>query len=550
MNKLNDLKIRHKIVFFVVLLILSSSFVIYISFNNNRNLTDISNNQIKNILDSTERVKIKSLTQVVAHDLSKQILEDTVKTDSSVYAIFNKKLSDLRHGRDREGYFYVYKKVTCIFTANKIYEGKDLKDDKEYQIAKSGGGFFYDNIFKEGKGDVRTLLYSQMIPGTDYWMGTVTYLDTFGKIQDGAIHELNVQSDRSLRSIIIIFGLVLLITSFSVISIARSIITPIKKMVNITSELSTGKLQVFEYKKNDEIKPIFTAINGVMTALQNIVNFSVDIKNGKFNSEYTVISEHDRLGQSLIEMRDSLKIAKEKEDNRKDEENVRIWTMNGHSNVADILRKYQNNVNELSDNLLQDIIHYSDFNQGGIFLLDEDDDSKLNLLASYAYDRKKFTEKTIEVGVGLVGTCAIEKKTIYMTDVPNNYINITSGLGGANPRSLIICPMINDDKLVGVIEFASFNEMEDHKREFIERCAENIAATIITVRNTMQTEKLLEISKVQSEHLASQEEELRQNIEEMSVTNEANFKKQADLSNEVEQLKNKLIELGVNPDDI
>jgi hypothetical protein len=66
----------------------------------------------------------------------------------------------------------------------------------------------------------------------------------------------------------------------------------------------------------------------------------------------------------------------------------------------------------------------------------------------------------------------------------------------------------------------------------------------------MQTEKLLEISKVQSEHLASQEEELRQNIEEMSVTNEANFKKQADLSNEVEQLKNKLIELGVNPDDI
>jgi hypothetical protein len=66
----------------------------------------------------------------------------------------------------------------------------------------------------------------------------------------------------------------------------------------------------------------------------------------------------------------------------------------------------------------------------------------------------------------------------------------------------------------------------------------------------MQTEKLLEISKVQADNLASQEEELRQNIEEMSVTNEANYKKQADLSNKVEQFKNKLIELGVNPDEI
>ncbi len=550
MNRLKNLKIKHKIVFFVMLLFVSSSFVIYISIINNRDLTSISNNQIINVLDSTERVKIKSLTQVVAHDLAKQILADTIKTDSSVYVIFNNKLFDLRHGRDREGYFYVYRKVTCIFTANKIYEGKDLKDDKEYRIAKNGGGFLYDNIHKEGKGDVRTLLYSQMIPGTDYWMGTITYLDTFKKIQDGTLKELKVQSDKSIKSIIIVFAILLIIIVFSLISIRNSIIMPIRKMIEITRELGTGKLQIFKYDRNDEIKPIFTAINAVMEALQSIVNFSIDIKNGKFDSKYEVISEHDKLGQSLIEMRDSLKVAKEKEDNRKDEENVRIWTMNGHSNVADILRKFQNDVNDLSDNLLQDIIHYSGFNQGGIFLLDEEDDSKLNMIASYAYDRKKFIEKSIEVGVGLVGTCAIEKKTIYMTQVPDNYINITSGLGGANPKSLIICPMITDDKLVGVVEFASFNEMEEHKRVFIERCAENIAATIITVRNTMQTEKLLEISKVQSEHLASQEEELRQNIEEMSVTNEANFKKQADLSNKVEELKNKLIELGVNPDEI
>jgi len=168
------------------------------------------------------------------------------------------------------------------------------------------------------------------------------------------------------------------------------------------------------------------------------------------------------------------------------------------------------------------MIQYLSANQGGFFLLEDEQSAApyLNLIAAYAYDRQKFMQKRINVGEGLIGNCVLEKQTIYLKDIPKGYIEIRSGLGGSVPRCLLIVPLKKEDQITGVIEIASFNEMKKYEIEFVEKIAESIAATMVTVKLHEQTAILLEESKKRSEEISQQEEELRQNLEELKATQE------------------------------
>ncbi len=142
-------------------------------------------------------------------------------------------------------------------------------------------------------------------------------------------------------------------------------------------------------------------------------------------------------------MRNSLLKAREEETKRKTEDQKRRWINEGLAKFADILRANNDNLKILSHDIIKNLVYYLDACQGGLFLLNEDEDNKkyLDLISAFAYDREKYFEKRIEYGDGIVGACAIEKETIYMTDLPQDYIEITSGLGGSNPDSLLVVPL-------------------------------------------------------------------------------------------------------------
>jgi PAS domain S-box-containing protein len=259
-----------------------------------------------------------------------------------------------------------------------------------------------------------------------------------------------------------------------------------------------------------------------------------------------LLSNKDELGKSLIEMRDSLKKAREEEENRKEEERKRQWINEGLTQFADLLRQHNDDLQKLSDEIIKQLVHYLGANQGGIFLIEEDDDKRennqeedqqsnsekdrhLELMSAFAFDRKKYFNRRIELGDGLVGTCAVEQNTIYMTDIPQDYIEITSGLGDANPNCLLIVPLKIEEETLGVIEIASFREFEQYQIEFVEKVSENIASTISTAKINMKTQKLLEQSNQQAEELSSQEEEMRQNMEELKATQEEAAKQKAEM---------------------
>jgi GAF domain-containing protein len=105
-------------------------------------------------------------------------------------------------------------------------------------------------------------------------------------------------------------------------------------------------------------------------------------------------------------------------------------------------------------------------------------EKEIYLVASYAYDRVKHLQKTIQVGEGLVGRCVQEGNTIFLTDIPEDYIRIKSGLGEDNPRCLLIVPLRFNEEITGVIEIATLEIFEDFQIDFIERIGTSIASSI------------------------------------------------------------------------
>src|SRR5690606_2941256 len=137
----------------------------------------------------------------------------------------------------------------------------------------------------------------------------------------------------------------------------------------------------------------------------------------------------------------------------------------------------------------------------------------------------------VEIGEGLVGQVTLEKMTMYMTDIPEDFVKITSGLGEALPRNLLIVPLKIEDQIYGVVELASFRILEDYKIEFVEKLAESIASTIADVKSNERTQFLLRDHQAQAEEMRAQEEEMRQNLEELTSTQEGMER----MMNEVQQ---------------
>lgn len=291
---------------------------------------------------------------------------------------------------------------------------------------------------------------------------------------------------------------------------------PIEKLTEVSIAASFGDLSKRTgYTSNDEIGKIAVAIDNIIENQLKLSEFAEKIGDGVFDVEYKVLGEQDKLGSSITGMRDKLqKIALD--------DVGRNWASQGLTKFSEITREEADDLTVLCDKFLSSLVKYINGNQGMIFLInsDENSHSKLVLESAYAWDKKKYLKKSIEIGEGLIGQAAIEKDIVYMTDVPSNYISITSGLGDANPRCILIAPLLFNNDLFGILEIALFRELKNFEIEFIQKIAEILASTISRVRTNEQTQKLLKDSQKLTEEMRAQEEEMRQNIEEMNATQE------------------------------
>ena len=141
--------------------------------------------------------------------------------------------------------------------------------------------------------------------------------------------------------------------------------------------------------------------------------------------------------------------------------------------------------------------------------------AQLVLLASYAFQPPRTMGTTIKLGEGLVGQCAIEREQILLTNVPSEYTQVSSGLGGAPPRSIIVLPVLFEGQVKAVLELASFETFSPAHQALLEQLTESIGIVLNTIAANMRTEDLLKQSQSLAMELQNRQQELQQTNQEL-----------------------------------
>jgi hypothetical protein len=146
----------------------------------------------------------------------------------------------------------------------------------------------------------------------------------------------------------------------------------------------------------------------------------------------------------------------------------------------------------------------------------------------------------IDSSEGLIGQAYMEGNLIYLKQIPQQYINITSGLGDAPPRVLVVVPIKSTQGVEGVLELAAFKEFLPHQIDLLEKLSESLGAYIFNNKTNEKTRKLLEQSQKMSDDLRHQDEELRKNLDQLKAIQEAMKKKEVYYQRRIEALEKEL----------
>lgn len=265
-----------------------------------------------------------------------------------------------------------------------------------------------------------------------------------------------------------------------------------------------------------ELHALNLTINRLTTDFENLKKLADEVSSGKFDTDISVFEDQGVLGDALAKM--SLSLQQIAKDNRE-----RNWINEGFARFAEVLRRNSRRGDAFYEILVRNLVEYLEVNQGGIFAINDDIPGNppfMELMASYAYQRKKFLTRKIYQEEGLIGQAWRERDVVYITDIPEDYADITSGLGKAKPSCILIVPLITNDDVLGILEIASFAEVPPYKISFVERLGESIATTIARLKVDSETKRLLDESQSMAERMRAQEEEMKQGMEELVTTQE------------------------------
>lgn len=179
----------------------------------------------------------------------------------------------------------------------------------------------------------------------------------------------------------------------------------------------------------------------------------------------------------------------------------------------------QRSIESLSRLIMSELTPVVSAQYGAFFVADGDDAPILRLVSSYAYDKRKGVRNHFNLGEGLVGQAALEKKRIVVQEIPENYVHIGSGLGGAAPRNIVVLPVVFEDQVKAVIELGSFQEFSPVHLTFLDQLTQSIGVVFNMIGASMRTEELLNELQKSNVQLEGRSKELEDKAKQLEVKN-------------------------------
>jgi CheY-like chemotaxis protein/HAMP domain-containing protein/signal transduction histidine kinase len=279
--------------------------------------------------------------------------------------------------------------------------------------------------------------------------------------------------------------------------------------------------------------------NNLTVQVRSIADVATAVTRGDLSRQITVQAqgELDELKKNINQMIANLK-------NTTEANAEQDWLK---TNLAKFSRMMQGqkDLDTVARLIMSELTPLVQARQGAFFIMQQENGNggALRLIASYAYKERKHLNNVWHMGEGLVGQAALEKKPILLTNVPSDYIQISSGLGEAPPRNIIVLPILFEGDVKAVVELASFLPFSQIHQTFLDQLQESIGVVLNMIAANMRTEELLQQSQKLTQELQSQSEELKRQQEELRRSNSELEQQAHTLKQSEEMLKDQQEEL-------
>ncbi|MBB6445354.1 response regulator [Bacillus benzoevorans] len=261
------------------------------------------------------------------------------------------------------------------------------------------------------------------------------------------------------------------------------------------------------------------SIRAITVRLGRVKNVMNSVENGSEQLPRIKIIKKDEIGEIAIaynQMAAALETHEKKERLYKESIETKNWLKTQLAELSALAQDVLD-ISGLGERYIQSLVPIVAASYGVIYIKREGDRPYVEKLASYGDYMGK---QRVEYGEGLVGQCLLDGKPIRLHDIPKNYIKISSGLGEAEPRSIMILPIQLNGEVLAVLEIASIYEFTEFHDELLQKATEQLGIILNRIQKQMQVHQLLEETQTLNDELQSQSEELQLQQEELRTINE------------------------------
>ncbi len=302
---------------------------------------------------------------------------------------------------------------------------------------------------------------------------------------------MNIEYQRMVRTMVLLSVLALLFAIMIALGIIKMVIHPVRTVTNTFKEISEGEANLevrLKVNAKDELGEMAKYFNRFMEKLHIILT----------------------------------------------ENKNQSWLKTGEAELSEKMSANKD-IKQLSDSIIAYTANYLSAQIGRFYIKTEND--SYHLYGTYGYREFDKSSAQIAMGDGLIGQAALKKQRIIITDVPEDYLKIKSGIGTACPKYIVIVPFLFNNEVIGVMELGSFSAFGAIELKFLDEISRSIAVNISSVKAQKQTEELLEKTLIQADELQVQQEELRQSNEEFEEQTKALTESEERLQEQQEELK-------------